>query len=308
MTSEPTGEELREIAAEKRRQRPTSTQISKAVMDEVFATMTRECGDHGFVQSKIAGAWRPLVCPTCNPPTAPSALPAPGSPAAYEGDILEDLHDAGVNAWKYRDATLDSFDSSSDQGAMNAARHYLSSWKNRRGRFTPRDWMYLFGAGSDRSNRGVTIGRTGNGKTFLAVAIARELVETGLLSPRRLGFATAETILLESEATFRTNAEDSEIKLLRRYERLDLLIIDDFGVRDASPHAIRLFDELTKRRECRATIWTSNLSLRVLAGGAEYLKRITSRIAGESGDGGRYVVEFHGPDRRLQRGRRSSVA
>ena len=278
------------------------------VLAGTFASRSHSCGDHGFTQSKIRDAWWPLVCPTCHPPERPdTAAGRPKEMLPYAGDILEDLHAAGVNAAKYRDATLDAFDGSDDPAAAAAARSYLANWRH--GRFVPRDWMYFYGTGSERGRQGVvSIGRTGNGKTFLAVAIARWLIEASLLNPRRFGFATAETILLESEATFRTNADDSEIRLLRRYEQLDLLVIDDVGVRDLSPHAVRLFDELTKRRECRATIWTSNLSLRVLAGGPEYLRRITSRIAGECGDGGCYVVEFCGPDRRIQRSRRSSAA
>src|SRR5690606_24433154 len=188
------------------------------------------------------------------------------------------------------------------------ADQYIEAWRaSMNDRWPARDWMYLYGAGSTIDRGRAVPGGKGNGKTFLAIAIARGLIQEGLLDPRRLRFATAETILLESEATFRSNAEDSEIRLLSRYASYDLLVIDDLGVRLPSPHAIRLFDELTKRREAKATIRTSNLSAKVIAAQAPELERITSRIAGECGDGGRYVIEFRGPDRRLLRSRRPAA-
>lgn len=250
----------------------------------------------------------PERCPSCYPEgdterRARVSAPEPAAVGKYEGDILGELERAGVNVHKYQDATLSSFDPSDDPSAMVAANSWLVEWRGqreRRARFPAMDWMYLYGADSSKER----IGKTGNGKTFLAIAIARQLIEEGMLNPRRLAFATAETILLEAEATFR-GGEDSEKNLLRRYELLDLLIIDDVGVRSSwSPHATRLFDELTKRREAKGTIWTSNLSIPVLLQQGEGMKRIGDRIAGECGDGAKYIVEFRGPSRRKQRSMR----
>lgn len=260
------------------------------------------CG-HIWKQAKgvTDGQWRPSTCPACRKDDAEKAQ---AERAAYTGDILEDLVMAGVNVRKYGHATLDSFDTSADPQALQAARAYIEAWRrSRRTRFGPRDWLYLYGAGSTRRGRDVTIGKLGNGKTHLAIAIGRRLIEAGWLDPARFLFRTAEAILIESEATFRANSDDSEKNLLAFYQRPDLLIVDDFGVRaDPSPHAVRLFDELTKRREAHGTIWTSNLSPRVVAEAGDSLRRIVDRIVGECGGiGGRYMVEFHGDSRRTRR-------
>lgn len=270
-------------------------------------TTSEDCG-HSWTQSDIRGEWMPASCPICHPPRDAVRQGSPAPAPGYQGDILADLDAAGVNVREYRDATLDTFDASDDPEALERAHEYVDAWFAQRGeRYARRDWMYLYGAGSKRAGRTMELGKTGNGKTFLAVAIARRLIEANALAPRRFVFASAEQILLESEATFRANADDSESRLIRRYAAPDLLVIDDIGVRDLSPHAIRVFDEITKKREANGTIWTSNLSIAVLKDGAEFMKRITSRIAGQCGDGARYVVKFDGRERRLERSRRTAA-
>src|SRR5690606_35443000 len=252
----------------------------------------------------------PATCPRCLPvATLRPDVQGSDEPGGYRGSILEDLDRAGVNVPKYKAATFETFDPDPDAHVLELADQYIEAWRaSMNDRWPARDWMYLYGAGSAIDRGRAVPGGKGNGKTFLAIAFARGLIQEGLLDPRRFRFATAETILLESEATFRSNGEDSEIRLLSRYASCDLLIIDDLGVRLPSPHALRLFDELTKRREAKGTIWTSNLSVRVIAQQAPELERITSRIAGECGDGGRYILEFRGPDRRLARSRRQPAA
>jgi hypothetical protein len=299
--------ELARKAADKRqaveRERTTTTTSA----DDAFQVRQMSCADCGAPFQQIqtpSGQWRPAEHCRAKPDIEPTM-----EPEGYNGDILSDLHAAGVNVHKYRDATLRSFDAEHDKEAYTAACAWIDAWAAGVGkRFAPRDWMYLYGSGSERKGRDVTIGRLGNGKTHLAIASARHLIEQNQLHAGRFLFRTAETILLESEATFRSNSEDSEKNLLSLYERPDLLIIDDFGVRhDPSPHAVRLFDELTKRREAKGTIWTSNLSIKVIAGANETMRRIADRIAGECGDGARYVQQFQGPSRRRERSRKTAA-
>lgn len=306
-----TEQELAQRTAEKKAQveaeKTTTGTSAKRVMVDMETT-TDHCAscEEEYIRTKVpSGKWVPERCPTCHPP---EGAPRPVAESGYRGDILEDLYAAGVNVWKYQDAVLELFDSEHDPQALAAAEAWLDAWESRpRRRFAPRDWMFFYGAGSERRGRNVQLGKLGNGKTFLAVALARALIERQLLDPRRFIFRTAETILIESEATFKAQSDESEKKLLSFYERPELLIIDDLGVRhDPTPHAVRLFDELTKRREAKATIWTSNLSIQVLVESGETMKRIADRIAGECGDGARYVVKFEGPSRRRQRSLRVS--
>jgi len=249
------------------------------------------------------------LCPQCNPPPT---LPPGGSPIwirdaepMEDGEVLASMEERGVNVRAFGGATLDAFDPDPDGMALNLAKRWIEAWEATADRRWPyRDWMYLYGYGSTLQGGRLSIGKLGNGKTHLGVAVARDLIQRRYVRPEAYAFVTAEALLLEMEATFRSKSEDSEFRLLDRYEGFELLHIDDFGVRAPSEHAIRILDELTKRREGKGTIWTSNLSLKVVAQQHTSLQRIVSRIAGSCGDGAMYAIAFRGEDRRLERSRR----
>lgn len=270
-----------------------------------------------WVQFRILNRQTP-ECPTCNgerrtPEVAPPRAHEMVAPK-YSGDIITDLHRAGVNVRKYGRATLaaamDRDDPQAvvnyDPHAIDAAWAWIESWRLARPkRYASIDWMYFYGANSDtqeiHGRIAPVLGELGNGKTYLGIAIARYLIEQGDLDPHRYRFVTAEALLLEAEATFRGD-DESEFRLLKRYEDLELLHIDEFGARaEPKPHAVRVFDEITKRREAHGTIWTSNLSIPVLMRAMPELSRINDRLLGECGDGSRYCVKFGGPSRRIQR-------
>lgn len=268
----------------------------------IEAPATRACPvcTTPYEARKVFGSWLP---PDCGCVAAQRLAEDAERPARPESSTLADLERSGVNVRRFGTATLSTFDDSADPEALEAASAYIESWPE--GRYVPRDWMYLYGADSKGSATGKvqTIGAVGNGKTHLGIAIARRLIEAGKLEPKYYRFTTVERFLLSAEATFRS-ADDSESKLLDTYERFELLHLDDLGVRDPSPHAVRMLDELAKAREGRATIWTSNLSPKLIAEQAPGLARIVSRLAGECGDGRKYMVAFSGPDRRVMRSRR----
>ena len=251
------------------------------------------CDDCGF-------EWPPfgdesMKCPNCFPPPMPETKQSTKNDA-----VLVGLDRAGVNVHQYQHATLKSFDPDPDLHALDLAKRWMSNYTSViRSRWPKHEWMYLYGGGSQVGK----LGGMGNGKTHLGIAIARELIQSERLGMGQYRFVTAEGLLLEMEGTFRSRNEESEIRLLKEYERYRLLHIDDFGVREPSPHALRILDELTKRREGRATIWTSNFSLKVVARTMPELQRIASRIAGMCGDGAKFAVRFDGPDRRMERSR-----
>jgi hypothetical protein len=250
-------------------------------------------------------------CPQCNPP--PPVVPVrrgwvrEAEPMEDE-EVLAVMEGRGVNVRAFGAATLDTFNPDPDGYAIDLAKRWIEEWEATADRRWPyRDWMYLYGYGSTLQGGRLSIGKLGNGKTHLGIAMAREVLRRRLVRPDSYAFITAEAMLLEMEATFRSKSEDSEFRLLEKYERLDLLHIDDFGVRAPSEHAIRILDELTKRREGKATIWTSNLSLKVVAQQHTSLQRIVSRIAGSCGEGAMYAIAFRGEDRRLERSKRGRV-
>ena len=240
-------------------------------------------------------------CPQCYPPE-----PVPTGPVKVYAqklsvpECLDALHAGGVNVHAYQHATFATFDDEADPHVSMAVRDWINEWRRATGwKYVSRPWLYLYGDRSELVRGQVQLGKAGNGKTHIAVAIARMLLEDGQLAPERFRFVTAESLLLEMEATFRSDSPESESRLLATFGKYDLLVIDDLGVREPTAHAIRILDELTKRREGQATIWTSNLSLKVVAQQSEAFKRITSRIAGECGEGAKFNVKFSGPDRRL---------
>lgn len=264
-----------------------------------------ECGDP-FERFNIHGHIAPKRCPVCHPARAslePVKAPVPDRPAAI--DPLSALNDAGVNMHKYRDATLESFDASEDPHALRAAEIYIEEWRRTYGiRFAYRPWMYLFGEGSrvvgDGRRKEVVIGKTGNGKTHLPIAIARKLLEEGLLEPGRVMFAEMEEILMKSEATIR-GGEDSEDRLVAQYAAPTLLIIDDCFVRSPTNHSMRLFLRILNKRAGRGLLMSSNLSLKTAKAQDSAMARIVDRILDECDENGRLVVGFSGRTRRTDK-------
>ena len=256
----------------------------------------KECPDCDF-EYPLFGGDLEMPCPECFPPPMPDDIQAQSSDVM----LLRMVEKCGVNMYQYQDATLDSFEGDHDKHIIPAVNDWARSFRTASGEWPQRESMYLYGAKRD----GRQIGALGNGKTHVAVAILRQLLSEGLVSTVSARFVTTEGFLLEAEATFRTG-EESERKLIDRYAGYMLLVIDDIGVRaEMSTHALRILDELSKAREGKATVWTSNLSLKDIASAAPELERIASRIAGSCGDGAKYVLRFAGPDRRVSRSRKT---
>jgi hypothetical protein len=275
------------------------------------------CGTE-WTQVLFMGQWTP-GCPTCVPQRA--SLPRPAAQLvtserpAYTGDILEDLRSAGVNVRKYGGATMaavrDSADpwsvANNDQHAVAAADAWLAAWRAARTqRYAPVDWMYCYGAASGYeparpAHERIRLGNLGNGKTYLCIAMARDLIESGDLAPTRYRFVTAEALLLEAEATFRGD-DQTEDRMIRRYAGYDLLHIDDLGVRsEPKNHALRIIGEIMDKRLAHGTLITSNLSIATIQEAMPAMARVTDRITGECGDGGRYVIPFRSASRRQRR-------
>ncbi len=282
----------------------------KNVTDEIGPQTPLECGcGQQFQARRVCGVMLPPKCPKCLPQE-------PGKPLGTLEDyrILTLMARAGVNVHKYQDATLENFDPDPDNQAMEAAQDFLDSWLARDELpFERHDWLFFYGADSAMTDGNVQVGATGNGKTFLGIALARALLESKRIPGQQAAlnaiayhFTTVEGFILETEATFRQESVTSELSLIARYSGYKLLHLDDFGVRAPSNHAVRVLDELAKSREGKATIWTSNLSPKVIAEQHPGLIRIVSRIVGECGEGRKYIVPFKGPDRRFARAKRTT--
>lgn len=194
------------------------------------------------------------------------------------------LDGAGVNVRKYGDATLATFDADPDRDALSAARQFVADFHAGR-----RPSLYLF---SQRPGEQLA---PGNGKTHLAVAILRELMADVEVRPADLRFVFVPELLLEIQDTF-DNPTRSMLDVVKKYADPELLVWDDFGAEKLSDFAVRTLYTLLYKREGRANIFTSNLTLDAIEGRDTYSERITSRIAGDA-----RLIRLRGPDRRVHR-------
>jgi DNA replication protein DnaC len=111
----------------------------------------------------------------------------------------------------------------------------------------------LFGLGFlDRHEDVIFMGPAGVGKTFLASALGHAACRTN----KRVLFVRADNMLRELH---QSRADNSTEKVLRSYLGLDLLIIDDFGLRKLShTGSSDLYEVLIGRHKRASTIVTSN--------------------------------------------------
>ena len=96
------------------------------------------------------------------------------------------------------------------------------------------------------------IGPPGVGKSHLAQAIGQEAVKAGFIVLYRSVFDLVRELLIEP-------TQGAESRLLKKYIKPDLLIIDDMGLKILPPQSGEILMEIIMRRyENRSTMMTSN--------------------------------------------------
>lgn len=187
-------------------------------------------------------------------------------------------------------ASFETFDARPDGAALAAAKKFVEDFRSGR-----RPTLYLY---SERPGEQVA---PGSGKTHLAVAILRELLLSGDVTPRTARFVreTRMTITLRRMIGAGDRPEDYLDDLIRR----DLLILDDVGKAKTDSAWLReLLFELVAGREPRSTVITSNFSPGQLEALDDWYAPLLSRWLGQGA-----AVCLSGPDRRLiQTNRRAS--
>jgi len=124
-------------------------------------------------------------------------------------------------------------------------------------------------------------GKTGCGKTHLAAATLREMVEHDTIAGMAK-FITVPNLLMEIRDSFKDRATETEKAIVTRYTNYAVLIMDDLGADRGTEWAIETLYLIIDGRdaELRPTFITTNLSLDEIE--AHYGARIASRIAGKN--------------------------
>lgn len=141
----------------------------------------------------------------------------------------------------------------------------------------------------------VFYGHAGSGKTHLAVAIIKHIIEEKQIPVK---FVRIVDLLLEIRKTFDENESwkaENESELLRKYTFTPLLVLDDIGSEKTTDWVRQVLYQIIDERwiEQRPVIITSNLTLEELE--ARLGERIASRIAGMT-----QLIEMRSNDYRIK--------
>ncbi len=147
-------------------------------------------------------------------------------------------------------------------GADKSPRDVMETVKSRCERFANE-----FGSGSGNM---LFMGGTGLGKTHISAAIGKTIIKKG----RTVIYESARNILNENRANaFADGDYDTE-----RFERCDLLIIDDLGSEPKGEYSASVFTDIVDKRllSGRSTIISTNLTAAEMVRG--YSQRFVSRV------------------------------
>jgi len=139
---------------------------------------------------------------------------------------------------------------------------------------------YAEGFGKETTAGLMLYGKAGSGKTHLAVAVTRHIIEQKQIQVR---FTRIVDLLSEIRKTFDSNEQyrtENESELIQRYTAASLLVIDDLGAEKTTDWVRQILYQIVDERwiEQKPIIVTSNLNLEELE--ARFEERIASRVAG----------------------------
>jgi DNA replication protein DnaC len=193
--------------------------------------------------------------------------------------INEWLAVAGANPLEHRQRLADCRDEDFGAGVLRTVREFVDRVK-KRDRWDPMRGLYLYGA-------------TGTGKSHLATAIVRELLETTDLKPVALVFDHALSLIGEIQDTYSEGTAAGPV--IRKRVDATLWVLDDLGTEKPSEDVVRRLTEIFTRRAMHPTLVTSNLHPSELEGRHADLFRVASRL----GPAYFKTVEVKGRDRRF---------
>lgn len=172
------------------------------------------------------------------------------------------------------------------------------SWKKKTEGFLKGQSYYLWGG-------------AGTGKTYLAAAMMKEYMRSGVLAvtpvqkngvvmmrmPKECRFVPMVDLLMEIKASFESGSTECESNIIHRYADTPCLILDDIGVEKTTEWTLQIIYTIIDRRyrEMKQTVITSNIDIQGLKD--KLGERIPSRITEMCGK--ENVLNLSGKDRRV---------
>lgn len=103
------------------------------------------------------------------------------------------------------------------------------------------------------------MGNVGTGKSHLACACANVLMSRG----HTAFFTSTARLFTKIRGTWSRSSDQSEEQLLKQFESIDLMILDEIGLQRGTDDEIRTMHELleARRLNCRPTILLTNLDI-----------------------------------------------
>lgn len=193
-------------------------------------------------------------------------------------DIRDRLRALGVNTRKHGEAKLADFDS---DGVPWEAAKELATTTVRAGRHDRVRGLYL-------------VGDVGVGKSHLAVAIMRYVLEEG--EGKSVVYDSADRLITKVQDSYGQGTTD---ELIEHRAAADLYVLDDLGREKPTADALRVLVTILDEREGAPTVITSNYRPSQLGkrhGGEFDWGRVQSRLGDEVY---RYVL-IEGRDRRFR--------
>lgn len=241
-------------------------------------TELRICSAHGpYTAKKFYGHWS--MCEACFDAKIKQEVAEDQAKIAVERQnlkIQQVLNRAGIPE-RFSDRSFDNYRvDTEDQGKRLAV---------------CRSYAEKFPELVKRGQSMIFLGKTGTGKTHLAIAIAHQVIAQGYTA----AFMTVGDCLRRVRDTWKKNSEVSESSILDDLGRIDLLILDEVGVQyGTDAEKILLFDLLNRRYENRKpVIMLTNLPLEAAkSGDPTIVDFLGERIIDRLRENGGKVLKF----------------
>lgn len=136
----------------------------------------------------------------------------------------------------------------------------------------------------------IMVGRTGTGKTHLACAVARNILEC-----RKYARYTTSEDMGNEIANAWKKADDNEANAIYRFTESDLLILDEYGLHDRHENRLQLVHKVLYARydQAKPTMLISNMTI------ADLQKDLGDRLWSRFQHDGLVVVECNWEDQRV---------